>query len=147
MRQTSFIQCQCSDCLYVYLYENLSDNNDWCSQQIFWLHWPTQQPKQCSDQLNNNRQRRPSPLSNMSRSRVSSSAAKELDFSAGLFEALCDPKVANKLKELLVNELRHEAAELRQIVQSKDKQISKRKRKLTMSTVLASNCQTRHAQF
>ena len=63
-------------------------------------------------------------LSTISRSRGSSSAAKELDFSTGLFEALCDPNVANILKELLENELRQEVAELRRIVQSKDKQIS-----------------------
>ena len=63
-------------------------------------------------------------LLTISRSRGSSSAAKEFDFSAGLFEALCDPKVANILKELLVNELRQEVAELGRIVQSKQKQIS-----------------------
>ena len=60
----------------------------------------------------------------MSRSRGSSSAAKQLFFSAGLFEALCHPKVANKLKDLLVDKLRQEVPELRRIVQSKDKQIS-----------------------
>ena len=60
----------------------------------------------------------------MGRSQGTSSAAKELGFSVGLFEAMCDPKVANKLKELLVNELRQEVAELRRIVKSKDKQIS-----------------------
>ena len=52
------------------------------------------------------------------------STASTANFSADLFEALCEPKLAKKLKELLVDELRHEVAELRSIIIAKDKQIS-----------------------
>ena len=58
----------------------------------------------------------------MSRSRGASTASTT-NFTSDLFEALCEPKVAKKLKELLVDELRHEVAELRTIIMAKDKQI------------------------